>query len=42
MSEVIVLIVGIFIGWVVPCPHSLQIGINKAVSTVKDKINFFK
>lgn len=42
MSEVIVLIVGIFIGWVVPCPHRLQIGINKVVSTVKDKINFFK
>lgn len=42
MSEILVLIVGIFIGWVVPCPHRVQIGINKSLGFLRDKINFFK
>lgn len=42
MSELLVLILGVIIGWVVPCPHRLQIGINKGVGFLRDKVNFFK
>jgi hypothetical protein len=42
MSEILIFILGVFIGWVVPCPHNIQVGINKVIGLIKDKINIFK